>query len=179
MAKDEVDLPAFGSAVGFRRFRFIIVGITIHQAHLLDDESLGMGTANELKDRLHFAQLYFCIKYLKKGGMVLMRNHMSTRLVDFHFLSFMLSLFDPAKALPSSKPEPTIVATKPMAEFAIRKTYWVCYQGFQGGGRGARLRNILLEMLRSNTVPTPLSMRRAQSAKPHSLWEGDDSGLSD
>ena len=163
----------------FEGFDFVIVGITIHQGHLLgrDEEEGGiMGHANELKDRLHFAQLYFAFKYLKPGGMILMRHHMSVRLVDFHLLALMLSLFDPDRlaitnviqqerataaegnttAIPpattATPPPPTtnnsnndnkttktmqdarsgtipmvtltpaIIATKPMAEFAIRKT---------------------------------------------------------
>lgn len=204
------------------------------------DEGEGgiLGHANELKDRLHFAQLYFAFKYLKPGGMVLMRHHMSVRLVDYHFLALMISLFNPddlaltnvfkrqqaseeisatsstltspttstaptakmptptisrkaswadveddeeeeeeaeeeqmekttissggsksintsqdARALMKAAPvmnlKPTIMATKPMAEFAIRKTYWVMYQGFDKKAMEDRdVLNILLEMLR-------------------------------
>ena len=263
MAKDEIDLPKqLGLPDSFSGFDFVIVGITIHQGHLLGFEGEGgiMGHANELKDRLHFAQLYFAFKHLKPGGMVLMRHHMSVRLVDYHFLALMLSLFNPDKlaltnvykrqqqqeqqgeqqgekvgkekkvgtatatatkttaaapATSKSKPPitsripdggrceiraswadqtdeddeeettnhfrmparesgrprvdqehhsqdarssanttlinltPTIVATKPMAEFAIRKTYWVMYQGFDRDSMEQRdCLNILLEMLR-------------------------------
>ena len=99
MARDEVDLKKkLKLPDDFTGFDFVIVGITIHQGHLLGrDEGEGgiMGHANELKDRLHFAQLYFAFKHLKPGGMVLMRHHMSVRLVDYHFLALMLSLFNP------------------------------------------------------------------------------------
>ena len=101
MAREEVDLPKLlRLPADFNGFDFVIVGITIHQGHLLGigDEGI-LGHANELKDRLHFAQLYFAFKYLKPGGMVLMRHHMSVRLVDYHFLALMLSLFKPERAI--------------------------------------------------------------------------------
>ena len=239
--------------------QYVQVGITIHQGHLIGVEGGIMGAANELKDRLHFAQLYFAFKYLKPGGMVLMRHHMSVRMVDFHFLALMLSLFNPdehaisnvvdrrsaeeaeqnvsgavqgaeattapaADVPPQPKPpkasnqsksswadsdedqdddddnaslipahlsaavaagsaasgdvrsgdggrgggacssgqgrylKPTILATKPMAEFAIRKTYWVVYQGFDRGSCEQRdVLGILLEMLRMEKHPYSLN----------------------
>ena len=208
MARNEQDLPQLLQLPkDFTGFDFVIVGITIHQGHLLGlDEKEGgiLGHANELKDRLHFAQLYFAFKYLKPGGMVLMRHLMSVRLVDYHFLSLMLSLFNPDKyavtnviqrqqkeqkekeqgnptnPTTTSNPttptpptttaatvtqdarssdgkqqvtlKPAIIATKPMAEFAIRKTYWVVYQGFDAKSCQEKdVLNMLLEMLGQDT----------------------------
>jgi len=88
MARDNLDLKAACKLPdNFTGFDFVIIGITIHQEW--EGENM-----NELKDLLHFAQLFFAIKYLKPGGMVMMRMHMSVRLVDCHFLALMLSMFD-------------------------------------------------------------------------------------
>ena len=141
LARDDADLvgltKGFLDPGTFEGFDFVIVGITIHQEW--DGESM-----NELKDLLHFAQLYFTMKYLKPGGMVLMRMHMSGRLVDCHLLSFMLSHFDGraflaySTALAGDADEggsfsvgDTVVATKPFSTFSMRKTYWVLYRGFR------------------------------------------------
>jgi len=88
MARNDLDIvKAANLPPDFDGFDFAIVGITIHQEW--EGENV-----NELKDLLHFSQLYLSLKYLKPGGMVLMRMHMSLRLIDCHFLSLMLSLFD-------------------------------------------------------------------------------------
>jgi len=88
MARDDLDLvAACNLPCDFQGFDLVVVGITIHQNW--EGENM-----NELKDLLHFAQLYFAFKYLRPGGMVMMRMHMSVRLVDCHFLSLMLSMFN-------------------------------------------------------------------------------------
>lgn len=191
MARAQVDLPnLLRLPEDFEGFDFVIVGITIHQGHLLGIGNEGiLGHANELKDRLHFAQLYFAFKYLKPGGMVLMRHHMSVRLVDFHFLALMLSLFDPRLAITNSKEqkrhnnpentslpsdthaevlEPTILATKPMAEFAIRKTFWVVYQGFDREGCDKRdVLGILQELLHAEPLKGPYTLNEDIEEKPY------------
>mmetsp|Transcript_19953 Transcript_19953/g.39177 ORF Transcript_19953/g.39177 Transcript_19953/m.39177 type:complete len:651 (-) Transcript_19953:49-2001(-) len=87
MAREDLDLQkAAGLPEDFEGFDFVIVGITIHQ----EWEGPNM---NELKDLLHFSQLFFAYKYLKPGGMVMQRMHMSVRLVDAHMLSLLLSSF--------------------------------------------------------------------------------------
>jgi hypothetical protein len=87
MARANLDLvTACNLPADFDGFDLVIPGITIHQEWEGDN-------MNELKDLLHFAQLFFAVKYLKPGGMVMMRMHMSVRLVDCHMLALMLSMF--------------------------------------------------------------------------------------
>jgi hypothetical protein len=210
MACAEANLPALLKLPeDFEGFDFVIVGITIHQGHLLGMGDEGIpGHANELKDRLHFAQLYFAFKHLKPGGMVLMRHHMSVRLVDFHFLALMLSLFKPELSITnvireqrekeegaataagggvggSSRrqgPEPAILATKPMAEFAIRKTYWVVYQGFDRDSCEQRkVLDILLDLLRAEPLKGPYTLNEEVEEKPYfnPILMGRDSDLND
>lgn len=66
----------------FSGFDFCIIGITIHQ-DFTEGENM-----NQLKDLLHFSQLYLSLKVIKQGGMALMRMHMSSRLVDVHLLRY-------------------------------------------------------------------------------------------
>lgn len=79
----ECGLPA-----DFPGFDLCIIGITIHQDNQEGDNM------NQLKDLLHFCQIYLSLKVIKPGAMAMMRMHMSSRLVDCHLLSFMLSKFD-------------------------------------------------------------------------------------
>ena len=72
----------------FDGFDLAIIGITIHQ------EWEGDNSINQLKDWLHFAQLFISLKYLKPGGMILIRQHMSLRAVDAHFIGLLVGLFD-------------------------------------------------------------------------------------
>jgi hypothetical protein len=104
----------FYSRVEIRTFDMVIVGITTSgskQERQLDEL--------ELKNLLHFAQLLVAFRYLKKGGAILIRMHLSLRLVDLHLITF---LFENFKGL--------VKVTKPLTEFAMRKTYWLFVDGF-------------------------------------------------
>lgn len=118
-----------------------------------------------------------------------MRHHMSVRLVDFHFLALMLSLFKPELAITNTmkqnssktssiKPapkenqiselEPTILATKPMAEFAIRKTFWVVYQGFDRSSCDERgILGIMQELLHAEPLKGPYTLNEELESKPY------------
>lgn len=89
LSRDKVNVAEkCGLPENFKGFDLCIIGITIHQDNQEGDNM------NQLKDLLHFAQLYLSLKVIKQGAMAMMRMHMSSRLVDCHLLSFMLSLFD-------------------------------------------------------------------------------------
>eukprot|EP01134_Creolimax_fragrantissima_P000171 CFRG0171T1 len=114
-----------------------IAGITVSgstQVH--DDNEL------EIKDNLHFAQLYISLRDLVPGGCLLMRLHLGFRLVDLHIIALLCSLF-------TARP----VSSKPLTEFAMRKTYWVMFSGYKGVEHAesvaalGRLRVLLTEVI--------------------------------
>lgn len=137
---------AAGLPADFPGFDLVIVGITVHQTTEGDDDY------NSLKDALHVAQLALTLPCLRPGGSVLMRMHMSLRLVDLHLLTFMLMHFRGPSGWRGgqstddggttdgggSVPEAAgfVAATKGMSEFSIRKTYWVLYDGYSPEARG-------------------------------------------
>lgn len=132
-------VSAAGLPEDFPGFDLVIVGITVQQTTEGDDDY------NALKDALHVAQLALTWPCLRHGGSVLMRHHMSLRLVDLHLLTWMLMHFrgplrgppgGPSGSVPPES-EGFVAATKGMSEFSIRKTYWVLYEGFNPEARTA------------------------------------------
>lgn len=140
MARDGASVAAAaGLPPDFPGFDLVIVGITIHQK--AEGEEY-----NELKDLLHLCQLALTWPAIRPGGACLMRMHLSLRLIDFHLLGFMLTHFagDGGPTAGHTPGAGVAAATKPMSEFAMRKTFWVLYQGFdpaasEAHGSAARL----------------------------------------
>eukprot|EP00798_Chlamydomonas_sp_ICE-L_P027227 gene27227-2481_t len=96
-------------------FDLAIIGITVSNNKDTEDYN---GTKLEL---------IFREGVMRTGGAVMMRMHMSLRLVDFHLHAFMLGCFGYVTPGQESAPPRT---TKPMTEYAIRGTYWSLYEGF-------------------------------------------------
>ena len=106
LSRDKVNVAEkVGLSKDFPGFDLCIIGITIHQDNMEGDNM------NQLKDLLHFAQLYLSLKVIKPGAMAMMRMHMSSRLVDCHLLAFMLSMFD-LEAYPFAEAGRKILAEK-------------------------------------------------------------------
>jgi hypothetical protein len=97
-------------------FDFCIIGITTSGSKQQVEGSMD---ELELKNLLHFAQLLVAFRSLRMGGSILIRMHLSLRLVDVHILSFLLENF---QGIPR--------VTKPLTEFAMRKTFWLWVDGF-------------------------------------------------
>lgn len=96
-------------------FDLAIVGITISGSNQSDESEHA-----DLKDHLHLAQMELALRHVRPGGMVLMRMHLSIRRLETQMLGVMLDRFRGRHAV-----------TKPLTEFAMRKTYWVLFDGYE------------------------------------------------
>jgi hypothetical protein len=112
-------------------FDLVIVGITTSGSY---QKTEGRMDELELKNLLHFAQLFLAFKFLKPNGRILMRMHLGLRLVDIHMLTLLLQHF-PQNLMPA----------KPLTEFAMRKTFWVYGKGFNNYDKNAlgRLKELI------------------------------------
>lgn len=112
----DLDFLSLFPDLGVSLFDLVIVGITTSGS---SQEKVDGVDELELKNLLHFSQLLLAFKYLKAGGQILIRMHLGLRLVDMHMLAFLLENFTgEAKS------------TKPLTEFAMRKTCWLSISGF-------------------------------------------------
>ena len=98
-------------------FDLVIVGITTSGS---SQKNAGDMDELELKNLLHFSQLLVAFRNLKIGASILIRMHLGLRVVDAHLMAFLLENFDGS----------TVKASKPLSEFAMRKTFWVHCFGF-------------------------------------------------
>jgi hypothetical protein len=109
----------------------VIVGITTSGSSQKNASELD---ELELKNLLHFSQLLVAFRNLKIGGSILIRMHLGLRIVDAHLLAFLLENFD----------QSTVKASKPLSEFAMRKTFWVHCSGFNPVSNATtRLENLI------------------------------------
>ena len=115
----EIDFQALYPSLGISKFDLVIVGITTSGSN---QKASGDQVVDELelKNLLHFSQLLLAFKFLNQNGKLLIRMHLGLRLVDLHILSLILENFD------------HVTATKPLTEFAMRKTFWILAEGFKG-----------------------------------------------
>ncbi|KAJ2992287.1 hypothetical protein HDV02_003168 [Globomyces sp. JEL0801] len=97
-------------------FDLVIVGITTSGSNQKKVDEMD---ELELKNLLHFSQLLLAFRHLKSGGQILIRMHLGLRLVDIHILALLLECFTG-----------NFKFTKPLTEFAMRKTYWMRLEGF-------------------------------------------------
>jgi len=123
------------ATLGTKMMDLSIIGITIHQPF---DEF------DHLDHQLIYSQLYFSLLYLKDGGSLLIRHKIGLSLIHTHLMILFLELFDG---------EP--VFHKPLTEFAIRKTYWVLWKGFnreklKEGQTLEKCLHLLSEVLKGN-----------------------------
>ncbi|KAJ3345579.1 hypothetical protein HDU91_007302 [Kappamyces sp. JEL0680] len=121
LARDPaLDFLAKFPSLGIQKFDLVIVGITTSGSSQKQEMVQGGVDELELKNLLHFSQLLLAFRFLKPGGRILMRMHLGLRIVDVHILCLLLQSFDgPARM------------TKPLTEFAMRKTCWLFTSGFR------------------------------------------------
>eukprot|EP00474_Spongospora_subterranea_P009675 CRZ10133.1 hypothetical protein [Spongospora subterranea] len=94
-------------------FDLIIAGITISGSHQAEESE-----HVNLKDRLHIIQLALAMRHLRPGGILLVRMHLSIRLLEMQMLGLLIKCHE----------KETI--TKPLTEFAMRKTFWILFENF-------------------------------------------------
>jgi hypothetical protein len=133
LARDEerVDLAHAlipdGPGETFPGFDLLIAGITTSGSDQAGEMSMD---EVDLKDLLHFSQLYVAVKNLRTDGQgcLLMRMHLGLRAVELHILAFVLENFSSATLVQPG--HPNALGHKPLTEFAMRKTFWVLAKGF-------------------------------------------------
>ncbi|ETO18772.1 hypothetical protein RFI_18485 [Reticulomyxa filosa] len=108
---DFMKLCKFENEQMFPGFDLVIIGITIHQEF---DEA----GYQRLDHQILLSELYVAFQTLARGGAILMRHKISLDLIHQHILYMMLTCFSSFKC------------HKPMTEFAIRKTFWILWTGF-------------------------------------------------
>lgn len=134
------------------KFNFVIIGITTSGSN--QKQVNGMDEL-ELKDLLHFSQLLLAFKFLKRGGAILMRIHLGLRLVDLHILSLILDHF-------SGQP----VVSKPLTEFAMRKTFWLYVDGFEPSEEALER---LSTLVKSGSLPAYAASANEQGSLNNSI----------
>ena len=92
---------------GFAGFDLIINGITIHRQ-----------THSKLRAEVGLSQLYYALRLLQDGGMLLVVLNACLDFFYLQYLYILLNLFDKCKAV------------KPIAIYPIRKSYWIFCKGF-------------------------------------------------
>ncbi|KAI9006826.1 hypothetical protein DFJ74DRAFT_712176 [Hyaloraphidium curvatum] len=147
LARDDAKVDLSSSLVpggpgdNFPGFDLLIAGITTSgsdQAGSMDMDEV------DLKDLLHFSQLYVAAKNLRTDGQgsLMMRMHLGLRVVELHILAFVLENFSSHEIVPAGFPN--VRGHKPVTEFAMRKTFWVLAKGFDPKPDcAARLRALL------------------------------------
>lgn len=113
------------------KFDLVIVGITTSGS---SQKNAGEMDELELKNLLHFSQLLVAFRNLKIGASLLIRMHLGLRVVDAHLMAFLLENFDGS----------TVKASKPLSEFAMRKTFWVHCSGFNPAANAIERLEILV-----------------------------------
>ena len=127
------------------KFDLVIVGITTSGS---SQKSAGDIDELELKNLLHFSQLLVAFRNLKEEGSILIRMHLSLRLVDAHLLAFLLENFDPS----------SFKMTKPLTEFAMRKTFWIHASGYRHSNEAiVRLESLIEQNLAPYASQAPHS----------------------
>lgn len=116
-----------GPGEKFPGFDFLIAGITTSGSDQAGEMSMD---EVDLKDLLHFSQLYVAFKNLRTDGQgsLLMRMHLGLRAVELHILAFVLENFSSHAVVQPGYPN--AIGHKPLTEFAMRKTFWVFAKGF-------------------------------------------------
>eukprot|EP01084_Bolivina_argentea_P140262 246633_1 len=94
---------------GFAGFDLTIVGITCHQ---------DFNSNERLDHQILLSELYLAFLTLNHGGSILIRHKIALDCIHQHILYIFLKCFKEYKV------------GKPMTEFAIRKTFWILWKGF-------------------------------------------------
>merc|ERR1712176_929225 len=98
--------------VGWHRFGgfdLVIIGITLHQ---------DFNSNERLDHQILLSELYIALLTLNDGGSILIRHKIALDCIHQHFLYIFLKCFADYQS------------GKPLTEFAIRKTFWILWKGF-------------------------------------------------
>ena len=93
----------------FGGFDLIIVGITLHQ---------DFNSNERLDHQILLSELYIAFLTLNEGGSILIRHKIALDCIHQHILFIFLKCFGDYQS------------GKPLTEFAIRKTFWILWKGF-------------------------------------------------
>merc|ERR1712228_829533 len=93
----------------FGGFDLVIIGITLHQ---------DFNRNERLDHQILLSELYIALLTLNDGGSILIRHKIALDCIHQHILYIFLKCFDDYQS------------GKPLTEFAIRKTFWILWKGF-------------------------------------------------
>lgn len=158
-----------GPKEGFPGFDLLIAGITTSGSDQAGEMAMD---EVDLKDLLHFSQLYVGVKNLRTDGQgcLLMRMHLGMRAVELHLLSFVLENFSSTTLVQPG--HPNIIGHKPLTEFAMRKTFWVLAKGFSPKPDCAARLRALLNSDPKKILYSPFRDRTIPEADALSLFPG-------